>query len=71
MQYKPISFDELVGTGRKEVSILKIDKQVLSDYAAEDADITLKLKNYLALKLDAEPRLHKICTEIEVQKLRD
>jgi DNA polymerase-1 len=63
--YSPVSYETLVGKGKVAVSILAVDKEKLSDYAAEDADITLKLKNVFDKKLSADPRLQKICTDIE------
>ena len=48
---KPISFKEVAGTGRAQVTFDRVPLEAASEYAAEDADITLRI--YRALK----PRL--------------
>ena len=48
---KPISFKEVAGTGKAQVTFDRVPLEAASEYAAEDADITLRL--YRALK----PRL--------------
>jgi DNA polymerase-1 len=48
---KPISFKEVAGTGKAQVTFDRVPLETASEYAAEDADITLRL--YRALK----PRL--------------
>jgi len=48
LQYRTIHIDELIGPrGRNQKSMREVDPAVVKDYAAEDADITLKLKNIL------------------------
>lgn len=48
LQYRTIHIDELIGTrGKNQKSMRDVDPAVVKDYAAEDADITLKLKNIL------------------------
>lgn len=48
LKYKTIHIEELIGPkGKKQKSMRDVDKQVVCDYAAEDADITLRLKNML------------------------
>ena len=48
LKYKTIHIEELIGPkGKNQKSMRDVDKQVICDYAAEDADITLKLKNIL------------------------
>ncbi len=50
--HKTIAFKELVGTGKKEINFKEVDINKAKDYAAEDADITLRLykKFYKSLK---------------------
>ena len=52
LSHKTISFKELVGTGKKEINFSEVDIEKAKDYAAEDADITLRLykKFYKFLK---------------------
>ncbi len=41
--YSPISIEELIGKGSKQLSMSQVPAELLKDYAAEDADITLTL----------------------------
>ncbi|MDA9731566.1 DNA polymerase I, partial [Candidatus Pelagibacter sp.] len=41
--HKTIAFKDLVGTGKKEINFSEVDIEKAKDYAAEDADITLRL----------------------------
>ena len=43
LNHKPIAFKDLVGTGKKEINFGSVDIQKAKDYAAEDADVTLRL----------------------------
>ncbi|HIA36510.1 MAG TPA: DNA polymerase I [Flavobacteriales bacterium] len=46
LNYSPISFDTMIGgKGKNQKSIWEVDLSVISEYACEDADITLQLKN--------------------------
>lgn len=65
LQYKTIHIDELIGTGKKQKSMRDIDPAIVCDYAAEDADITLKLKNVLEKELK-EKGLYTLFSEIEM-----
>jgi DNA polymerase-1 len=71
--YKTITFDELVGTGRKKQNLFEIDPDKVTEYAGEDADITLRLNNILQLKIDQE-KLRNIYSELEhplIEVLKD
>ncbi len=43
LNHKTIPFKDLVGTGKKEINFSEVDVEKAKDYAAEDADITLRL----------------------------
>ncbi len=43
LNHKTIAFKDLVGTGKKEINFKDVDVEKAKDYAAEDADITLRL----------------------------
>ena len=48
LQYRTIHIEELIGPrGKNQKNMREVDPEVVKDYAAEDADITLKLKNIL------------------------
>ena len=52
--HKPISFKELAGTGKKQKTFDQINLEEATPYAAEDADVTLRLWKFLKPKLVAE-----------------
>ncbi|WP_099464769.1 DNA polymerase I [Parabacteroides provencensis] len=55
LKYKPIPIEELIGTrGKKQLSMRDVPLSKISEYAAEDADVTLKLRNYFAPELKKE-----------------
>ncbi|MBC8488659.1 MAG: DNA polymerase I [Bacteroidetes bacterium] len=46
LNYKPVPIEDLIGKkGKNQLSIHTVDIEILKDYACEDADITLQLKN--------------------------
>lgn len=46
LNYKPVSITELIGgKGKKQGNMRDVDADLIKEYAAEDADITLQLKN--------------------------
>ncbi|MDR0828664.1 MAG: DNA polymerase I, partial [Prevotellaceae bacterium] len=51
LNYKTVHFDDLFAAKSKNNDIRTVDLKILADYAAEDADITLQLKNILEEKL--------------------
>jgi DNA polymerase-1 len=57
--HKTISFKELVGTGKNKLNFSDIELNKATEYAAEDADVTLRLYENLKERLDEE-RLNKI-----------
>jgi DNA polymerase-1 len=57
--HKTISFKELVGIGKKKLNFSDIGLNKATEYAAEDADITLRLYENLKERLDDE-KLNKI-----------
>jgi DNA polymerase-1 len=61
-----ISFEEVAGKGAKQVSFDHVDIERASAYAAEDADVTLRLHEALASRLAAEPRLCEVYENLEL-----
>ncbi|MDF3821021.1 DNA polymerase I [Leptospira sp. 96542] len=55
LDYKTITYDELVGTGKKKQNLYDIDPDKVSEYACEDADITLQLFEILSPKMEEKP----------------
>lgn len=60
-----VSFEEIAGKGKKQLSFNQIELEQAAPYAAEDADITLRLHQALQPKLAAEGELLKVFEEIE------
>ena len=52
--HKPISFKDVAGTGKKAKTFDQIDLETATPYAAEDADVTLRLYKFLKPKLGQE-----------------
>ncbi|MFM5523605.1 DNA polymerase I [Aeromonas jandaei] len=64
-----ISFEDIAGKGVKQLTFNQIELEQAAPYAAEDADITLRLHQTLWGKLSAEPGLAKVFSEIELPLL--
>ena len=43
LDHNPITFKEIVGTGKKQINFSEVDINIAKNYAAEDADITYRL----------------------------
>ena len=52
--HKTISYKEIVGTGKKEINFSEVEIDKAKDYAAEDADITLRLYKKFIKNLKSE-----------------
>ena len=61
-----ISFEEVAGKGAKQVSFDHVDIEQAAAYAAEDADVTLRLHETLLPKLEAEPSLNDVYQRLEL-----
>ena len=65
LDYEPTKFDEVVGTGKKRISFSQVDLDIATEYAAEDADITLRLFKYFSDQLAKEKSLNTLLETIE------
>ena len=65
LKYRTIHIDELIGSGKKQRSMRELAPEAVYEYAAEDADVTLKLKNRLEQELH-EKGLWTLFDEIEM-----
>ncbi len=64
LNYTPIAIEELIGTGKNQKNMRDIDVDIVTEYAAEDADITLQLKQLLAPQVE-ENNFSKLLHEVE------
>ena len=70
LKYQTIHIEELIGPrGKNQKSMRDMDPETVRDYAAEDADITLKLKNILEKEI-RESGLEKLLYEVELPLTR-
>ena len=63
---KVISYDEVTGKGASRIGFDQVAVDRAADYAAEDADVTLRVHEVLAPRLTAEPKLTHIYRDIEL-----
>jgi DNA polymerase-1 len=63
---KTISFDEVAGKGAKQVGFNQVTVEVASEYAAEDADITLQLHQAMHPVIQADDKLDFIYSQVEM-----
>ena len=52
--HKTISFKDIVGTGKKQINFSEVKVDIAKDYAAEDADVTLRLYKKFLKNLKSE-----------------
>ena len=66
LNHKTITYDELTKVDKKKVTIDAIEVEKTTQYAAEDADITLQLHEKLWPELEKDQKLTKLFTDIEM-----
>ncbi|NBH75123.1 DNA polymerase I [Rodentibacter pneumotropicus] len=67
--HQTISFEDIAGKGKNQLTFNQIPLEQASEYAAEDADITMKLQQVLWQKLQQTPSLVTLFEEIELPLL--
>ena len=67
--HQTISFEEIAGKGKNQLTFNQIPLEQATEYAAEDADVTMKLQQVLWEKLSKEPTLEKLFKEMELPLL--
>ena len=65
LDYETIKYGDVAGTASKEISFSEVEIDVATNYAAEDADITLRLYNKLEGLLEDKPAQKKLLEDIE------
>jgi len=66
LNHKTSTFEEVAGKGVKQITFDKVPLDLATNYAAEDADITLRLYEVLEPKLDSIKPLKKLMEDIEI-----
>ncbi len=67
LNYSPVSIDELIGKkGAKQGSMRDVDLELIKEYAAEDADITMQLKEALDPYLAKNPKGKALLHDLEM-----
>jgi DNA polymerase-1 len=61
-----ISYDDVTGKGASRISFAEVPVERAGEYAAEDADVTLRVHHALAPQLAAEDRLERLYRDIEL-----
>ena len=61
-----LSYTDVCGKGVNQIGFYEVDLAVATSYGAEDADVTLRVHNLLAPKIDAEETLRRVYRDIEM-----
>ncbi|QOR22780.1 DNA polymerase I [Haemophilus parainfluenzae] len=67
--HQTITFEEIAGKGKNQLTFNQIPLEKAAEYATEDADVTMKLQQVLWEKLSKEPSLEKLFKEMELPLL--
>ena len=65
LDYETVKYSDVTGTASKQINFSAVEIEVASHYAAEDADITLRLFNKLDSLLKDKPTQIKLLQNIE------
>ncbi|MDB5801107.1 MAG: polymerase [Rhodocyclales bacterium] len=66
---KVLSYTDLCGKGAKQIGFGEVEITRAAEYAAEDADVTMRVHKILAPRLEAEAGLQRVYREIEMPVL--
>ncbi|EJG1888216.1 DNA polymerase I [Vibrio parahaemolyticus] len=66
LQHSCISFEQIAGKGKNQLTFNQIELEQASPYAAEDADVTLRLHNRLFANIEQNEKLKSVYEEIEM-----
>jgi len=70
LNYNPVPISELIGTGKNQITFDQVPLSAAGEYAAEDADITWQLYEYLSKRLSHQPEIEKLFYELEMPLVR-
>ncbi|NXZ85099.1 DNA polymerase I [Haemophilus influenzae] len=69
LNHETIAFESIAGKGKNQLTFNQIPLEQATEYAAEDADVTMKLQQALWLKLQEEPTLVELYKTMELPLL--
>ncbi len=69
LSHETIAFESIAGKGKNQLTFNQIPLEQATEYAAEDADVTMKLQQALWLKLQEEPTLVELYKTMELPLL--
>ena len=69
LNYETMKYEEVVGSASKQINFAQVEIPAATFYAAEDADITLRLFNHLNTMLEDQPKLLTLLQSIEYPML--
>jgi len=69
LSHTNIKFADVAGKGVRQLTFNQVPLETASPYAAEDADMTLRLHRYFWPRLSAQPRLKALFEELEMRLL--
>ncbi len=64
--YETIPISDLIGKGKKQITFDQVDTNTACDYAAEDADITWQLYEYLSKRLNDNHEIRQLFETVEM-----
>ena len=70
LNYEPMKYEEVAGSASKQINFAQVEIPAATFYAAEDADITLRLFNLLNGMLEDQPKLIDLLQSIEYPMLQ-
>lgn len=69
LNLKTIHYEDVAGKGAKQLNFSEVEIDIAGRYAAEDADVCVRLHHALQAKLQAQPNLLKLYNELEMPLL--
>ena len=64
--HRTIHYEDVAGKGAKQLTFNQVPIEDAGPYAAEDADVTLRLHRSLRPRLETHERLVKLCDKVEI-----
>ena len=69
LNLKTIRFEDVAGKGAKKLNFSEVEIEIAARYAAEDADVCVRLHHALQAKLQAEPTNSRLYNDLEMPLL--